>query len=114
VYNLHNYAQFLLTSRHDHRGAKKLLDKALAIQPNDPDCLSLSAMLMWEYDEDQPFDEVEEILKRVYQFNPRHLANLSRLALFYKQVRGDKAQAEELEKKLVRLKQKRSSKKKQK
>ena len=111
MYNLHNYAQFLLTSRHDHRAARKLLDKALTVEPNDPDCLSLSAMLMWEYDEDQPFDQVEEILKRVYQFNPRHIANLSRLVLFYRQVRGDKAMAEDLEKKLQRLKQKRSSKK---
>ena len=101
----------MLTSRHDHRGAKKLLDKALASEPNDADCLSLSAMIMWEYDEDQPFDKVEEILKRVYQFNPRHIANLSRLALFYKQVRGDKKMAEDLEKKMLRLKQKRSRKK---
>ena len=103
-YNLHNYAQFVLTTRHDYRAAEKLLRQGLEAHPNDGSCMSLLAMIMWEYYEEQPFDKVQELLEKVYMLHPKDTTNMVRLASFYEQVKGDKRKAKELTSKAERIK----------
>ena len=120
VYNLHNYSQFLLITRHDHVAAEKLLVRGLKVDPDDTDTLSLYGMLLWEYrcgeglqggSDEKMYQRVEELLTKAYKTDPKHLANISRLASFYEKVRGDTNKAEELHLKMEKINMKRNNKK---
>ena len=119
VYNLHNYAQFLLITRHDHVAAEKLLLRGLKVNPEDTDTLSLYGMLLWEYrcgkglnggSDEKTYKQIEDLLTKAYKTDPKHLANISRLASFYEKVKGDMKKAEELNKKAEKINMKRNKK----
>ena len=74
-------------------------------------------MLLWEYrcgqglqggSDDDTYAKVEELLTKAHKTDPKHLANLSRLASFYEKVRGDHKKSEDLNRKAEKIHSKRN------